>query len=182
MIKINCTAPEQVRLHCLTPFQGELKKRTPQDIEALSTSLLEEGMMMPFAVWTTKDEEGNEKRYLLDGHGRLEALIRLSMRDPSLLEQEFPCLSIEAEDVDSARKALCQITSMYGRINKKGVVAFTATIPDYKAPMVCKARGVLHRVKKVKSNLQAQIRIRVPIEREAELRALLSKVDFIEVL
>lgn len=177
MIKLNCETPDKLRLQDMTPFQGDLKKRTPQEIEELGKTLVSDGLTMPFAIWK---HEG--KNYILDGHGRLEALIRLSMQTPDILTEEFPCLMIQAEDEQTARKLLLQITSQYGHVTKKGVIAFTASIPSYKAPVVCKAIGVRHRNKAPEQDLFQMVRIKVPISKVPEIREILKKCTFIEVL
>lgn len=124
-------AQGKIRLSELSPFQGKLKKRTEAEISELMLSLKTEGMMMPFAVW-----QGGGKNYLLDGHGRYEALKRLALFEPDINGEEFPCIFIEAETEDDARKALLQILSSYGKITRVGVRKFTATIPDYRAPSI----------------------------------------------
>lgn len=177
MIEIMCTAPDTVRLHDLTPFQGDLKKRTPKDIDELMGSLSREGLLMPFAVWKHED-----KNYLLDGHGRLEALIRAALVDPKIIEQDFPCLFIKADTEEDARKALLQITSSYGSVSKKGIVNFTANIADYHAPVIDKALRRHHLKKTPVAPVNAMIKIKVPLEREHEVRELLNRVEYITVI
>lgn len=178
MIQIKCTAQDTVRLHDLTPFQGDLKKRTPKDIDALISSLMSEGLLMPFAIW-----QNDDKNFLLDGHGRLEALIRASLVDPKIIEQDFPCLKITAASEEDARKALLQITSSYGNVTKKGIVDFTASIADYHAPIVDKALKRHRHNKTLKSpKVDALVKIRVPFDKEAEVRHILSQIEYITVL
>lgn len=177
MLKVNCSAADNTKLRDLVPFQGDLKKRRPKDIEELMASLKDEGMMMPFAVWLH-----NDKKYLLDGHGRLEAMTRLSFEDPTLLDQDFPCIVVEAADEDAARKALLQITSSYGHVSKTGIVAFTATIPEYHAPVIDRTLHVRHRIKKEVNPNNALIRLSVPQEKAEEVKKLLSQVPYVKVL
>ena len=96
MIKVMCQTPEVIRLQELTPFQGDLKRRTSKDIKSLASSILSEGLLMPFAVW--KHDGVNS---LLDGHGRYSALIELALEDNSISEQAFPVVYIEAETEES---------------------------------------------------------------------------------
>ena len=124
-------AQGKIRLSECTPFQGNLKRRTETEISELMRSIKTEGMMMPFAVW-----QNGGRNYLLDGHGRYEALKRLALFEPDINGEEFPCIFIEAESEEDARKALLQITSSYGKITRVGVRQFTATIPDYRAPSI----------------------------------------------
>ena len=183
MIKINCETKDTIRLTDCIPFQGKLKKRTEQDIQELKKSLETEGLMMPFAIWLH-----DNKKYLLDGHGRKEALVRMAVDDATLLNVDWPCVFIKAKTEEEARKALLQITSSYGKITRLGVKQFTATIPDYVAPsiakFVAKPKAVESSDKPV-SVPKAQksvIRIRVANERFAQVLDILKQFDFIEVL
>lgn len=177
MIQIKCSTRDGVLLQELSPFQGNLKVRDQKNVDELKESLLREGLLMPFAIWRTGD-----KKYLLDGHGRLDALLQLSMEDSNLLEVPFPCVYIEAATEEDARKSLLQITSSYGKITKKGVVEFTANIPDYAAPSISKF--VAKPVSKVDVSRQkySVIKIRVPKEKAAEVKQVLATVDYVEVL
>lgn len=178
MIEIKCSAPDEVLLSSLVPFQGELKKRTAKNIQELSDSIKQEGLLMPFAIWRNDD-----KNYLLDGHGRLAALTELALQDRDIVEQTFPAIFIDADSEDSAKKALLQITSAYGRVTKDGAFRFTKTIPEYHAPSI---NRFVHK-KAVARTVQnrpvgALIRIRVPVDKEQEVRDILSQVDGIQVL
>lgn len=134
-INIKWDTSEQLTLDELVPFQGNLKKRTQEDIDKLKESLLREGLIMPFAVW-----KHDGRNYILDGHGRHEALRQLTMDIESGLQvtDKYPCLIIHADTEDDARKTLLQITSQYGKITKAGVKQFTASIPTYVAPSIQK--------------------------------------------
>lgn len=179
MIRIMCSAPETIKLSSLKPFQGDLKKRTDKDIKALAASITAEGLLMPFAVWTTE----NGDNMLLDGHGRLAALTELALQDNEIAEQKFPCVKVVASSEENARKALLQITSSYGKITKEGAVKFCATIPEYRAPSINKYVHVpVARIKKEKQKTESIIKISVPTEKEAEVKKLLSEVSYIKVL
>jgi len=184
MIKINCETKDSLKLAEMIPFQGNLKKRTPQDLAGLKESLTTEGLMMPFAVWK---HEG--KNYLLDGHGRKEALMQMAINgDAEMISFDWPVVFVEADTEEAARKALLQITSSYGKITKQGVKQFCVSIPDYRAPAIQK-----YVAKPVKVNTDAGklpntpvkkiIRIRVSQENEAQLLNVLGQFkEFIEIL
>jgi len=193
MIKLNCVAQGTIRLAECTPFQGNLKKRTEAEINELMSSIKNEGMMMPFAIW---QNEG--KNFLLDGHGRYEALKKLALYEPDINAEEFPCVFIKADCENDARKALLQITSSYGTITKMGVKQFTVSIPDYRAPsinkfvMSVKKTGIKPVIdKQVKMPAENIIRIRVkdgakdvdgtPITRERVL-SILGQFSYLEIL
>lgn len=176
MIKVNCETSDTVKLEELVPFQGKLKKRTDQDLTELARSITTEGLMAPFFVW---NKDG--KKYVLDGHGRLEALSRISMLAPEVLSQDFPCVYIYAESEDEARKSLLQITSSYGKVTKAGIKHFTRTIPEYKAPVVSSFRSVKVKLNKVESDYKV-VRLRVLKDDYSKVMDILSTCPCIEVL
>lgn len=178
MISIKCSSPDTAKLVDMTPFQGELKKRTEQDLSNLGQSLLDDGLLMPFALWQAPDNT----LYILDGHGRMQALVRLALSYPAILEQEYPVLLITADTEDEARKALLQITSTYGRFNKKAVVQFAAPILDYKAPILVKSQRVVQRTDKPDvDNSRVIVRLSVAKDKVKQLSALLKQVEGVEV-
>ncbi len=179
MITIKCdTIETKLKLHDLTPFQGNLKKRTAKDITALATSLTSDGMQMPFVVW--KSDTGN---MLLDGHGRLAALSELAIKDIEILEQDFPVIYVNAATEEEARKALLQITSSYGKITRDGAIKFCATIPTYSAPSVNKFIHSKPAKRKMEQLSTVTIlRVQVPTDKAEEVKALLKQVDYIKVL
>lgn len=180
MIRVNCETKDSLKLTELVSFQGNLKKRTSDDIKALSDSLVNEGLMMPFAIWK---HEGQS--LLLDGHGRKEALVRLAVEDPEILVYAWPVIYVNAETEEDARKALLQITSSYGKITKQGVKQFTVSIPGYTAPsiakFVAKVESKPETIKKPQSN-KTVIKVRVDSDKAEQVLGILSQFSFIEVL
>lgn len=183
MIKINCESDATLKLTDMVPFQGNLKKRTPQDIKELTDSLVTEGLMMPFAIW-----KHDNKNYLLDGHGRKEALIKLAVDEPSMLTAEWPVIYVNADTEDNARKALLQITSAYGKITKTGVKQFCVSIPDYKAPSIAKFIPKPVKTKESKSvavepdpNKPVVLKIRMPASKVEEFKKIMNEFHY-EVL
>ena len=183
-MEIKCTTKDTIKLTECVPFQGNLKKRTAQDIAELKDSLLREGLLMPFAVW-----DHDDKKFLLDGHGRKEALVQLAVEDANLLNVDWPCIYIKADTEDDARKALLQITSSYGKITKTGVKQFTVSIPDYKAPSIAKfvAKPVTKKVEAVDpvqrpNQDKVVLKVSVTKEKVSEVKKILEQFDFIKVL
>lgn len=183
-MEIKCTTKDTIKLTECVPFQGNLKKRTAQDIAELKDSLLREGLLMPFAVW-----DHDDKKFLLDGHGRKEALVQLAVEDANLLNVDWPCIYIKADTEDDARKALLQITSSYGKITKTGVKQFTVSIPDYKAPSIAKfvAKPVTKKVEAVDpvqrpNQDKVILKVSVTKEKVSEVKKILEQFDFIKVL
>lgn len=180
MVKINCESKDSLKLTEMAFFQGNLKKRTQQDIDALKQSIVNEGLMMPFAVWKSED-----KNYLLDGHGRKQALMQLCDQDPEILEQDWPVLYISAETEDDARKALLQITSQYGKVTKTGYKQFCVSIPEYRAPVINRfvPKPVSDKpVPKVKKSDKVILKVRVKQDKLEQVLEVFKQFDFIEVL
>jgi hypothetical protein len=178
MIEIKCgNVGNALQLTEMTPFQGGLKRRTTEDIEALKESLETEGLLMPFAVWQTQD-----RCYILDGHGRYEALVRLALKDATVLTQQFPTLFISAETEDEARQALLQITSTYGKVTKKGLITFTASIPDYKAPIVQYIqRKVITKTAEPTANDTMLVRLKMQKDMAPQFLEIIKDLKWIEV-
>lgn len=187
MIKINCKTNDTLKLVDMTFFQGNLKKRTDDDLNELEKSLRTEGLMMPFAVW---QYEG--KNLLLDGHGRKEVLVRMALADPDILTAEFPVLFIKAETEDDARKALLQITSSYGKITKVGIKQFCASIPNYRAPVINKfiTKSVSFNKpinantnnENKKASSKTVLKIRIDNDKVEQVCNILKEFPFIEVI
>lgn len=178
MFKINCETKDTIKLVDITPFQGNLKKRTDQDINELRDSLLNEGLMMPFAIW---QNEG--KNFLLDGHGRLKAI--MSMSDPEAFNADYPCIMIKADTENDARKALLQITSSYGKITKQGVKQFCVSIPDYKAPSIKKfVSAPVKTTPKATVQTEGKVVIKVKVDKDKveQVKEILRQFDYLEVL
>lgn len=182
MIKINCESSDTLKLTDMVPFQGNLKKRTEQDIKDLTASLLTEGLMMPFAIW-----KHDNKNYLLDGHGRKEALTKLAVEDAKMLSEEWPVIYINADTEDDARKALLQITSAYGKVTKQGYKQFCISIPEYRAPVIQKfvpkpAKPVKTATTATPVSTKTVLKVRVENEKLPQVLDIFKQFNFIEVL
>ena len=178
MIELKCSSDHKALLTDMIPFQGESKKRTDQDIDELSTTLKEDGLLQPLSMWHAPDE----KLYILDGHGRLAALTKLALSDPSILQQEFPINLVIAQTHEEAIKACLQMMSQCGKINKAGVVKFAQPVINYKAPIVTKAMVTPVHIKKDEaSSDKVIVKMRVDKSKVSELISILSKVTGVEV-
>lgn len=181
MVVINCSSDSWLKLTDMVSFQGSLKKRTDEDIRKLSDSLLNEGLMMPFAIW----KRGNEN-LLLDGHGRKEALIKLAAADPSILAIDWPVVYVGADTEEDARKALLQISSSYGKVTKSGLKQFCVSIPNYVAPVMQKFVAKPVKPAAASSVLKQKytlVRIRVENEKVEDFKNIIKECcKFAEVL
>jgi hypothetical protein len=177
MFDIKCKTDDSITLTTLRQFQGDLKKRTDADIAALIDSITKDGLLMPFAVWYHDNQAS-----ILDGHARYEAMVRMAIDDPSILTVPLPVIVIDAEDDAEARKALLQITSSYGRITKKGLIQFTASMPVLpSAPIIAKVMAPI-KVAKPKEPDYAILRVKVKKELVGQMIELLGKVDGVSIL
>ena len=180
MIQICCDTADKIKLTEMTSFQGDLKKRKDKDIEELKESLLNHGLLMPFAIW-----EHDGKKFLLDGHGRKEVLIKMAVEDPSILTVDWPCVYVEAETIDDAKKALLSISSSFGKFTKEGVKEFTASIPSFVAPSIKKFKAVSKedtvKVSKPKSD-KTVLKIRVQNDKVSQVLDIFKQFNYIEVL
>ena len=174
MITCKCETPEMATLTEMTPFQDELKKRNAKDIAALASTIKEDGLLTPFMLWEYED-----KKFILDGHGRREALVQLALNDPSIIEQKFPAVIIKADTREDAIKAVLQISSSYGRMNKAGAIKFTAPVVGYKAPYIQRLEP---KIRKPKVSDNVVIKIKVRKDKADAIRALLEQTEGIMVL
>lgn len=120
-IKINCKVSDFLELDELTEFQGELKKRTDDDVEKIKKSILEYGFSFPFFVWNN-----GEVNYTLDGHGRIMTLKR--MRKMGYDIPALPVVYVGAESEEEAKNLLLRLNSQYGKMTKDSILDF---IGDY---------------------------------------------------
>ena len=106
-----------IDFHELTEFQGDFKQRTDTDLQEIKSKIIEYGFSFPMFVWETDD-----KKYVIDGHGRLGAL--------KLLEEEgeeiplIPVVYIHAEDTKQAIRLLLLCNSRFGYITNTSTDMF----------------------------------------------------------
>ena len=106
-IQIKCEGKTFLPLDAILEFQGNLKRISKDNLQRLKNNIITNGFIAPMFVW---DDRGDYK--LLDGHGRIKALISLRQEDYDipLLPVDF----IHAENEKQARQMLLSITSQYG--------------------------------------------------------------------
>ena len=177
MITIKCPLESTVTLQELAPFQGGVKKRSQKDVDDMRMSLVTDGMYTPFAVW---EKPGEVKLQILDGHCRKMALVQAAMDDIEILSQAFPAVRITAETEEDAIKAWSQMNSNYGKVVKSALQMFTASIPNYKAPIVAKAFHV-PKTRSAKVDV-VLVKLKVTKDKAGELIALLKKTEGVDVL
>ena len=187
-------APKYLKLTSLTPVQGDLKERSQKDLQALMDDLVQNGQLSPFIVWTPNDKP--ELAYILDGHGRYQAYIRLAMNDPTYLEKEYPVVSLEASSLEEARHLLLHIDSRFGKITKSGLQQYLAQMTA--PPDVSKMRLVAPTLKTAAPKAKPAspnpattepvtpgttiLRIKVPTDQKHQILQVLKTCSFVKVI
>jgi DNA modification methylase len=116
-IRVTCHTSEYCDLDKLEPLQGHLKKRTSKDLDQIEKSILQFGIAFPFFY---SDIEGHW--YILDGHGRKQALLR--MRERGAIIPQMPIVRVEAASIEEAKQLLLRCESRYGVLEIEGFREF----------------------------------------------------------
>jgi hypothetical protein len=116
-IRVTCKTADFLPYDQIEPLQGQLKKRTPEQIEKICRSVIKHGWAFPEFIW---QNEGHN--YCLDGHGRQAAI-------PRLVEMGYtipliPVVFIEAKNKADAKELLLKCISKYGTVTEEGFAEF----------------------------------------------------------
>lgn len=65
----------------LTPYEGNARKHSPEDIEAIKKSILEDRFNDPIGIW-------GDQNIIIEGHGRQIAALELGLK-------EVPCIRLD---------------------------------------------------------------------------------------
>lgn len=65
----------------LTPYEGNARKHSPEDIEAIKKSILEDRFNDPIGIW-------GDQNIIIEGHGRQIAALELGL-------EEVPCIRLD---------------------------------------------------------------------------------------
>lgn len=65
----------------LTPYEGNARKHSPEDIEAIKKSILEDSFNDPIGIW-------GDQNIIIEGHGRQIAALELGL-------EEVPCIRLD---------------------------------------------------------------------------------------
>jgi len=132
-IDVKCKTENTLKYQELTDFQGELKKRDETDIRKILRSIIDYGFSFPFFVWRR-----GKKNYVLDGHGRMEALTLAASEGYEI--PELPVVYIKAKDMAEAKTLLLQVNSLYGETSRvellKLIDELGADLEDLSFPQV----------------------------------------------
>jgi hypothetical protein len=175
MIEVKCSGASTVRLDDLTPLQGALKHRTQEDIDELRASLTEKGLLQPFVRWNG---------FIIDGHGRHTALMQMSAQDPEILNYEWPVIDVDAPDLATAKDALLEINTRYGKITPKGLESFLRDVPAVKVPVALGIRVPQSALPThvVQHKTHAIIKLRIEKEKVSDFTSILKELSYVEIV
>ena len=117
IISVTCEVRETLALADVRDLQGGLKTRSDEDYELIISSIRKYGIAFPFFVW-----QNGDINYVLDGHGRAEALRRAEAGGAII--PPLPVVYIEADDERQALNLLLRLNSRYGAITLDGLRDF----------------------------------------------------------
>jgi hypothetical protein len=116
-IRITCSKSKVLPYTDITPFQGNLKRRSERDINELCGFIKEFGFSFPFYAWNSKG-----RNFCIDGHGRLLALQKLA--DEGYEIPPLPVVYIYAKDEAEAKQKLLCKEAKYGSLTYDSVMKF----------------------------------------------------------
>jgi len=117
IIKITCDGSDYIDYRNLTPFQGDLKTITNDNLVKLKKSIIKYGFTVPAFVW-----KSGETNFILDAHQRVKALGSLFSEGYEI--PDIPVVYIQAKDEKEAKEKLLHITSQYGEFTQDGFADF----------------------------------------------------------
>ena len=117
-IKITCQGAATAKLEELTPFQGELKKQTPERYRKLKRAITgPHGFSFPFFVWKNAG-----KLFVLDGHQRDRVLRRLKAQGYAI--PPLPIDYVQAKSEKEAREKILLLSSQYGEMTDESLMTY----------------------------------------------------------
>lgn len=116
-IDIKCQGSHSLALDDLTVLQGELKSLSTVNYNKLKKEILELGFSSPIHVWVN-----NDVNYILDGTQRCRTLRK--MVEEGYGVPALPVVSVEARDINEAKRKVLALTSQYGKIEGDGLYEF----------------------------------------------------------
>lgn len=131
--------PNKLPTASITEFnttQGELKFLSKENYKKLKNTIEKHGFDIPVMVWI----DGNDKKFLLDGHQRKRLLEKEGWLEP------IPYLEVKAPDMQIAAERLLEITSQYGTITQEGLDEFYAkfNLPDFEMAELTNFDGIFN--------------------------------------
>ena len=131
-IRVTCDVKDFLPYDQITPLQGRLKKRTPEQLEKICRSVIKHGWAFPEYIW-----KGEGKNYCLDGHGRQEAIPLL--QENGYIIPEIPVVYIQAKNKEEAKELLLKCISQFGTVTEEGItefIDFNVDFIDFEIPNI----------------------------------------------
>lgn len=177
-IEIKCEGAAYKPIDELIDLQGDLKHLPQEKARKLKASIIKHGFIAPFFVW---DNEGSLR--LIDGHQMLKVL--KAMKEEGWEIPELPVVYINAEDEESAKEKLLQVSSQYGEFDIGEIYDFAKgfDMKDFALPSgELELFGQKQSTQKVNTNLYMMyhVLISVPVNKSFELLNLLGQIRQIE--
>ncbi len=117
-LKITCQTASSLPVDDFSYFQGDMKKLTDEEYDRLRLSILRLGFFAPVMVWIH-----DNKHLIIDGHQRVKAVRRMQ-KEEGLQVGNLPVVSVEAKDIDEAKRKVLAAASVYAEIDKDGLADF----------------------------------------------------------
>lgn len=119
-IRLACKVDARLPLDQLSPFQGDLKIATKEELAKLKAEILETGFAFPVHFWS--DPEGI-KAYIVGGHQRVTALREL--RDEGHeIEGGVPVVEVLADSFQLAKRRVLQDVAQYAKVGGQALFDF----------------------------------------------------------
>lgn len=103
----------------LHAFQDDIKVLTDENYKRMKEEILADGFSFSPHVFQTSDD----KWWLLDGHQRKNCLERMEKEGYSI--PTIPCMEVEADDLEHARRLVLAAASQYGTFKVAKLVDFS---------------------------------------------------------
>ena len=120
MIKTKILGTKNLKVKELVAFKGNPKTLSKKEFAKLSNSMKRLGLVSPFYIYKCDD-----KWKLLDGHQRLTYIKLMIEAKKISLEDEVPCIEIEAKSDKEARHILLTLSSQYAKVSEDDLFNFT---------------------------------------------------------
>ena len=119
ILKVILRGVVNLRVEELNAFQDDIKELTETSFLAMREEILSDGFSFSPHVF----QDGDGRFWLLDGHQRRTFLLRIQEEGYEI--PTIPCMEVEAESLEHARRLVLAAASQYGTFNARKLVAFT---------------------------------------------------------
>lgn len=121
-VRVNLRGIINAKFSELNPFQNDIKELSEPSYQAMKQAIVEDGFS--FSPHVFSDAQG--KLWLLDGHQRRTCLERMAKEGYEI--PSIPCMEVEAENLEHARRLVLEAASQYGTFKVAKLVEFSKQI------------------------------------------------------